>query len=119
RAPKSLFGEALLAHTHLSHEPPTFRLDTTGYAGSPKPLEVEPGLSRKAPNAADSAQLHPENLKAGPKLEADSCTNVFDDKIVALQKNKTLLETDDGKSPGLGIRFDSNPGPLFVTGLAS
>ncbi|MED6183419.1 hypothetical protein PIB30_037688 [Stylosanthes scabra] len=39
RAPKSLFGEALLAHTHLSHKPPTFRLGTFGYAGSPKPLE--------------------------------------------------------------------------------
>ncbi|MED6147724.1 hypothetical protein PIB30_046473 [Stylosanthes scabra] len=40
RAPKSLFGEVLLAHTHLSHKPPTFRLGTTGYAGSPKPLEA-------------------------------------------------------------------------------
>ncbi|MED6221089.1 hypothetical protein PIB30_051089 [Stylosanthes scabra] len=39
RAPKSLFGEVLLAPTHLSHKPPTFRLGTTGYAGSPKPLE--------------------------------------------------------------------------------
>ncbi|MED6208926.1 hypothetical protein PIB30_049698 [Stylosanthes scabra] len=39
RAPKSLFGEVLLAHTHLSHKPPTFRLSATGYAGSPKPLE--------------------------------------------------------------------------------
>ncbi|MED6176630.1 hypothetical protein PIB30_090070 [Stylosanthes scabra] len=37
--PKSLFGEALLALTHLSHKPPTFHLGTTGYAGSPKPLE--------------------------------------------------------------------------------
>ncbi|MED6127238.1 hypothetical protein PIB30_086088 [Stylosanthes scabra] len=39
RTPKSLFGEALLTHTYLSHKPPTFRLGTTGYAGSPKPLE--------------------------------------------------------------------------------
>ncbi|MED6151515.1 hypothetical protein PIB30_083233 [Stylosanthes scabra] len=39
RAPKSLFGEVLLAHTHLSHKPPTFRLGTADYAGSPKPLE--------------------------------------------------------------------------------
>ncbi|MED6150819.1 hypothetical protein PIB30_076140 [Stylosanthes scabra] len=39
RAPKSLFGEVLLAHTHLSHKPPTFHLGITGYAGSPKPLE--------------------------------------------------------------------------------
>ncbi|MED6209542.1 hypothetical protein PIB30_055718, partial [Stylosanthes scabra] len=39
RAPKSLFGETLLTHTYLSHKPPTFRLGTTGYAGSPKPLE--------------------------------------------------------------------------------
>ncbi|MED6163655.1 hypothetical protein PIB30_082093 [Stylosanthes scabra] len=39
RAPKSLFGEVLLAHTDLSHKPPTFRLGTTGYAGSPKPLK--------------------------------------------------------------------------------
>ncbi|MED6210266.1 hypothetical protein PIB30_062609 [Stylosanthes scabra] len=39
RTPKSLFGEVLLALTHLSHKPPTFRLGTTGYAGSPKPLE--------------------------------------------------------------------------------
>ncbi|MED6114891.1 hypothetical protein PIB30_084952, partial [Stylosanthes scabra] len=39
RAPKSLFGEALLAHTYLSHKPSTFRLGTSGYAGSPKPLE--------------------------------------------------------------------------------
>ncbi|MED6117680.1 hypothetical protein PIB30_112032, partial [Stylosanthes scabra] len=41
KAPKSLFGEALLAHIHLSHKPPTFRLGTTGYAGSPKPLEAD------------------------------------------------------------------------------
>ncbi|MED6200845.1 hypothetical protein PIB30_089257, partial [Stylosanthes scabra] len=33
RTPKSL------THTYLSHKPPTFRLGTTGYAGSPKPLE--------------------------------------------------------------------------------
>ncbi|MED6227569.1 hypothetical protein PIB30_114964, partial [Stylosanthes scabra] len=39
RTPKSLFGEALLKHTYLSHKPPTFHLGTTGYAGSPKPLE--------------------------------------------------------------------------------
>ncbi|MED6126054.1 hypothetical protein PIB30_074687 [Stylosanthes scabra] len=26
-------------HNHLSHKPPTFRLGTIGYAGSPKPLE--------------------------------------------------------------------------------
>ncbi|MED6175913.1 hypothetical protein PIB30_082800 [Stylosanthes scabra] len=36
RIPKSLFGEALLAHTYLSHKPPTFRLDTSDYADSPK-----------------------------------------------------------------------------------
>ncbi|MED6162273.1 hypothetical protein PIB30_068859 [Stylosanthes scabra] len=42
RAPKSLFGEALLAHTHLSHKPPTFHFGTSGYAGSPKPLEAKP-----------------------------------------------------------------------------
>ncbi|MED6212336.1 hypothetical protein PIB30_082338 [Stylosanthes scabra] len=40
RTPKFLFGEALLTHTYLSHKPPTFRLGTTGYAGSPKPLEA-------------------------------------------------------------------------------
>ncbi|MED6220853.1 hypothetical protein PIB30_048815 [Stylosanthes scabra] len=39
RAPKSLFGEVLLAHILLSYKPPTFRLGTTGYASSPKPLE--------------------------------------------------------------------------------
>ncbi|MED6186989.1 hypothetical protein PIB30_072076 [Stylosanthes scabra] len=39
KTPKSLFGEVLLAHTRLSHKPPTFRLGTAGYAGSPKPLE--------------------------------------------------------------------------------
>ncbi|MED6177635.1 hypothetical protein PIB30_099983, partial [Stylosanthes scabra] len=39
RTPKSLFGEALLTHIYLSHKPPTFRLGTAGYAGSPKPLE--------------------------------------------------------------------------------
>ncbi|MED6221073.1 hypothetical protein PIB30_050917, partial [Stylosanthes scabra] len=31
---------ALLVHIHLSHKPPTFRLDTSDYAGSPKFLEV-------------------------------------------------------------------------------
>ncbi|MED6223499.1 hypothetical protein PIB30_074511 [Stylosanthes scabra] len=59
RAPKSLFGEALLAHTHLSHKPSTstFRLSTSGYAGSPKPLE---GTSRTSYNNFISL-LNPQN----------------------------------------------------------
>ncbi|MED6188666.1 hypothetical protein PIB30_088013 [Stylosanthes scabra] len=40
RTPKFLFGEALPVHNHLSHKPPTFRLGTSAYADSPKPLEA-------------------------------------------------------------------------------
>ncbi|MED6213078.1 hypothetical protein PIB30_089787 [Stylosanthes scabra] len=36
RTPKSLFGEALLVHNHLSYKPPTFRLGTSDYSSSPK-----------------------------------------------------------------------------------
>ncbi|MED6197136.1 hypothetical protein PIB30_053902 [Stylosanthes scabra] len=82
-------------------------------------LEAEPGLSREAPNAANSAKLRPGNLKAGPNLESGSCTDAFDIRIVALQKNKTLLETDDGKSPRLEIRSVSNLGPLVGARPAS
>ncbi|MED6183583.1 hypothetical protein PIB30_039163 [Stylosanthes scabra] len=39
RTLKSLFGETLLMHNHLSHKPPTFYLGISGYVGSPKPLE--------------------------------------------------------------------------------
>ncbi|MED6128516.1 hypothetical protein PIB30_098660, partial [Stylosanthes scabra] len=39
-------------------------------------------------------------------------TNVIDNRIGVLQKNKTLLKTDDGKSPGLGFRPTSNSEPL-------
>ncbi|MED6189380.1 hypothetical protein PIB30_095506 [Stylosanthes scabra] len=61
----------------------------------------------------------PRNLKASPNLEAGSWTDVFDDRIVALLKNKTLLKTNYRKSPRLGIRSDLNPGPLFRAGPAS
>ncbi|MED6149905.1 hypothetical protein PIB30_067125 [Stylosanthes scabra] len=36
RTPKSLFGGALLVDNHISHKSSTFRLGTSGYAGSLK-----------------------------------------------------------------------------------
>ncbi|MED6119264.1 hypothetical protein PIB30_010189 [Stylosanthes scabra] len=76
-------------------------------------------LTQSYQNQADSAQLRLGNLKAGPNLEFGSCTNMFDDRMVALRESKTLLETDDGKSPELGIRSVSNLGPLCEAGPAS
>ncbi|MED6208629.1 hypothetical protein PIB30_047098 [Stylosanthes scabra] len=55
-------------------------------------------LCREAPEAADLAQLHLGNLKAGPNLDVGSY---------------------DGKLPELGIRSVSNLGPLFEAGPAS
>ncbi|MED6160952.1 hypothetical protein PIB30_056141 [Stylosanthes scabra] len=44
---------------------------------------------------------------------------MFDDKTGPLQKNKTLSETGDRNSPGLGIRPDSNSDSLGGAGPAS
>ncbi|MED6152048.1 hypothetical protein PIB30_088226 [Stylosanthes scabra] len=70
-APKSLFGEALLAHTHLSHKPPTFRLGTTGYAGSPKPLEDVEGVVYTDHTGDDQ----PQNQQQQQALDLNATAN--------------------------------------------